>query len=638
MRKRIAIKNHLHEVRLITQRSITALILMILLVVILIIRLGYLQLYQHDVYTTLSKKNWLDLVPLEPTRGLIYDRHGILLAENIPIFSLEVMPYKVGNIPKMLAAISKIIPLSDTDIAQFQKELKQHRQFDEISLKLRLSEVEVAKFYENQYHFPGVIVKARLMRHYPLGNTYSHVLGYVGRINTEELNDIDAINYSSSNYIGKLGIEKFYEDELHGTVGYQQVENDASGESVRIIKQTNPVPGKDLYLTIDSSLQKVAEDALKGYRGAIIAIQPQTGQVLALVSEPGYDPNMFVTGIASSDFQLLQKSPDRPLYNRALRGLYPFASTIKPFIALEGLNSGTVTPDYTIFDPGWFRLKNSEHIFHDWRHHGHGVVNLQRAITISCDTYFYELASRLGIKRIDNILTQFGFGNLTGIDIEEELPGNVASPEWKRRVKGAPWYMGDTVNSGIGQGYMQATPLQLAAGVATIANHGVRYAPTLLYGAQEPGKKYQPESSTPQDKVVLNDPSIWSAVINGMHNVINSPEGTGHHGFGDAPYTIAAKTGTAQVFSIKNPNDKSPVAEHLRDHALLIAFAPVEHPQIAVAIVVENSVVSLSSESHGPAVGIARKLLDYYFLSTQNVANNQPVKVVSTQNGPVKIS
>lgn len=641
MQRRIAIKNHIEEIRLINQRSIIALIVMIALVLVLIFRLGYLQLVQHDVYTTLSKKNWLDLLPLEPTRGLIYDRHGVLLAENIPVFSLDVIPDKVNNLPKMLSEVAKIVPLSDIDIAQFQKQLKQHRRFDEIPLKIRLSEIEVAKFYENQFRFPGIIVKARLMRHYPLGNSFSHVLGYVGRINTDELTDIDATNYSATNYIGKLGIEKFYEDDLHGTVGYQQIENDASGESIREMNKIRPVPGKNLYLTIDASLQMVAEQALSGYRGAVIAIQPSTGQVLALVSEPGFDPNMFVTGINSADFQQLQQSPDRPLYNRALRGLYPLASTIKPFLALQGLNSGVITPNETIFDPGWFKLKSSTRLFHDWRPHGHGTVNLTKAITESCDTYFFDLASKLGISRVDDILTQFGFGDLTGIDSGEELSGVVASPDWKRRVKGVAWYEGDTINSGIGQGFMQTTPLQLAAGVAAIANRGVRYTPYLLLGEQEPTKPYKQTSPTLLEPVNIKDAGIWSTVINAMQNVVESPEGTAHL-FGPAPYTVAAKTGTAQVYSIHKRNSNGKAAsqaslpENLRDHSLLIAFAPVDHPKIAIAIIVENSSLSLSAESHGPAVGIARKLLDYYLLPTQPTLNTQSNNTLSTKNGTIK--
>jgi penicillin-binding protein 2 len=612
MYKRTPIKNHIQEIRLISQRSITALIVMIVLVMLLICRLAYLQLSKHTLYNTLSQKNSLDLIPIEPTRGLIYDRNGVLLAENIPVFSLDVTPYKVVNIPKALAEIAKIIPLTDTDIALFQKQLKQHRHFDEIPLKMRLTEVEVAKFSENAYHFPGFVIKARLIRHYPFDANLSHVLGYVGRINLEDLDDIDPTNYSATNYIGKLGVEKFYEEELHGTVGYEQVENDASGEPVRVLNQIKPTPGKNLYLTIDSKLQLAAEKALDGQRGAIVIIQPSTGQVLAMVSQPSYDPNLFVAGISTQDFQALQNSPDRPLYNRTLRGLYPLASTVKPFIALEGLESGIATPDYTIFDPGWYQLKTSEHVFHDWQHHGHGSVNITRAIISSCDTYFYDLASKLGIARIDKILTQFGFGETTGIDLEDELQGVVASPAWKKHAKGLPWYQGDTLISAIGQGYMQATPLQLAHGVATLANRGQRMTPFLLFGDQVPGNNFHKTSPTPLNKVEFTDDNDWKIVINAMRGVIESPEGTGHR-FGHPSYSVAAKTGTAQVYSFskrhyeidENNTEEKNLPEKLRDHSLIIAFAPVENPQIAIAVIVENSKLASS---------VARQVLDYYLL------------------------
>jgi penicillin-binding protein 2 len=636
--KRTPIKNHLQEIQLVSQRSIAAIIIMVILVGFLIARLAYLQLNENALYTTLSQKNSLDLIPVEPTRGLVYDRNGILLAENLPVFSLDVIPYKAGNLPKALSEIAKIIPLTDTDIVQFQKQLKQHRRFDEIPLKLRLSETEVAKFSENAYRFPGFIVKARLIRHYPFDATFSHVLGYVGRINIDELDDIDATNYSATNYIGKLGIEKFYEDELHGRVGYQQAENDASGEPIRVLNQINPIPGKNLYLTLDSRLQIAVEKSLEGHRGAVVAIQPSTGQILALVSQPGYDPNLFVAGISTQDFQKLQDSPDRPLYNRALRGLYPLASTIKPFFALEGLDSEVINPNTSLFDPGWYQLKNSEHIFHDWRRHGHGTVNLNKALINSCDTYFYDLAYRLGIARMDHILTEFGFGELTGIDLEEELPGIVASPAWKKRVKGVNWYEGDTIISGIGQGYMQATPLQLANAMAIIANQGQRYTPYLLMGTQEPGKKFEPQPPTPHSLLKLSSPSFWTIVGNALQGVVSSPEGTGRK-LAHAPYTVAAKTGTAQVYSFSKKHyeteegevNQDNLPEKLRDHHWLIAYAPADHPQIALAVLVENS---------NEATAIAREILDYYLLQLLKYSPTIPPAATTTSqattNTPAK--
>jgi penicillin-binding protein 2 len=638
MRRRIPIKDHYHEIQLITTRAITALVIMVILILLLITRLGYLQLSQNALYTTLSKKNWLDLVPVEPTRGLIYDRNGVLLAENIPVFSLDIIPDKIENMPQTLSEISKIIPLTDLEIAQFQKQLKQHRRFDEIPLKLRLTEEEVAKFSEHMYHFRGVLIKARLMRHYPFGSSFTHVLGYVGRINTQELNQIDTSNYSASNYIGKLGIEKYYEDELHGTVGYQQVESDASGEAVRVVNQIKTTPGENLYLTIDSKLQLAVEQAMEGHRGAVIAIDPSTGQILAMVSEPTYDPNIFVAGVSNQDFKTLQESPDRPLYNRALRGLYPPASTFKPFYALEGLNTQTVDTHYSIYDPGWFQLKNSEHIFRDWKKHGHGSVNLAKAITSSCDIYFFELASRLGIDRLDSILNEFGFGKLTGIDIGEELSGTVASPAWKRRVKGVSWYPGDTVISGIGQGFMQVTPLQLASGVATIANRGQRYIPYLLLSEQEPGKQSVPQLPTPINKIKLANPNYWNVVINAMQNVVSSPEGTAYTRFGkNSAYTVAGKTGTAQLVKKKHFNNEDDhdnqlyLPEKFRDNTLFIAFAPIDKPKIALAIVIENNNYS---------VGIARKILDYYLVGPQTLqppttaAASPPIATKKAVNTP----
>lgn len=617
MQKNIPIKNHLEEIRLITHRVIASIIIIILLVCLLIFRLSYLQLLKHDLYTTLSKKNSLDLVPLEPTRGLIFDRNGVLLAENIPVFSLDIIPDKVSNMLQTLSQLAKIISLSDTEIAQFQKALKQHRRFDEIPLKLRLTENEVAKFSENQYRFPGVLVKARLIRHYPFGESFIHVLGYVGRINTQELDEIDPANYSASNYIGKLGIEKYYEDELHGTVGYEQVENDASGEPVRILNQIKTEAGHNLHLTLDSKLQLAIEKAMGKLRGAVVAIQPSTGQILAMVSQPTYDPNLFVAGISSNDFKSLQDSPDKPLYNRALRGLYPLGSTIKPYIALQALNTGVITPKYSINDPGWYKLENSKRLFRDSKHLGHGIVNVSRAITVSCDIFFYGLAYKMGIQSIDNILGQFGFGKLSGVDLEEELPGVVASPEWKKRVKGVSWYPGDTINSGIGQGNMQATPLQLASAVSTLSMRGKHFTPYLLMADQEPSKPLtiEPPHFISQIKI---DSRVWDTVIRAMQGVISADGGTAYRFGKDASYTAAAKTGTAQLVKKRHYEEdhenQDDLPEYMRDHSLFIVFAPIENPKIALAIIIENH--------RGLAVGVARKILDYYLA---NIPISEPI-------------
>lgn len=618
MYKLIPIKNHHQEVLLIGKRAMAALVVIFFFVLLLVGRLAFLQIYKHDIYTTLSTKNWLDLVPIEPTRGLIFDRNGVMLAENIPVFSLDIIPFKVEDLSKTLAELKKIVSIKDMDIQQLKRQFRFHRRFDEIPLKLRLTEEEAARFVENQHRFPGILIKARLMRHYPYGESFSHVLGYVGRINTQELATIDPINYSASHYIGKLGIEKFYEEELHGLVGYEEVENEASGKPIRILKEIEGTPGKNIYLTLDSRLQFAAEKALNGKRGAVVAIQPSTGQVLAMVSKPGYDPNLFITGISQKDFRALQQSDERPLYNRALQGLYPPASTIKPYFALAGLDSETITPEDSIYDRGWYQLRPNSHRFRDWWRLGHGVVNVTKAIASSCDIFFYDLAIKMGIKRMDHILTQFGFGNLSGIDLSDEVPGVVASPEWKRKAKQTHWYEGDTILSGIGQGFMQATPLQLASATATLANRGQRYMPYLLLGEQMPGKPYVAQQSIPLETIKLNNEQNWDIVIDAMEEAVSSPRGIAYRRFGKGHhYSIAAKTGTAQLSRRRNAEEgdkQETLPEKLRDHHLFIAFAPIENPKIALAIVTENS---------DYAIETARMIFDYYLGNQQHV-NRSP--------------
>ncbi len=610
----IPFKNVNREVRLTARRSWIALLIILVLVSLLIGRLAYLQIYKNLLYTTLSTHNSMDVVPLEPTRGLIYDRNGILLADNIPVFSLDVVPNKTQHLSKEIAEVGKVINLSESDLGLFKKQLKQRRRFEEIPLKLRLSEVEVSHFAENQHRFPGFLIRGRLIRHYSYGGSFSHVLGYLGQINSEELNKVDLANYSASHYIGKLGIEKYFEDELHGKAGYQEVETDAHGFAVRVLKQIKPVPGRNFYLSIDSRLQLLAEKAMGGHRGALVAIEPDSGQILALVSMPGYDANLFVGGISTADFRQLQQLPDHPLYNRAVRGLYPLASTIKPYLALHAIDNDLIAPEDTIHDPGWFMLKNSEHVFRDM--HAHGTVNLSRALITSCDVYFYELGNKLGIRRIDDILHRFGYGEVTGVELEEEVRGVVSSPEWKRRVKKLPWYEGDTINSSIGQGNMQATPLQLAAAMSTLANRGKRSVPTLLFKQQEPEKPVELQAPILLDPIVLNDPDNWEVVIAAMQKVVDSPEGTARRFGAHRGYSIAAKTGTAQVHSKKQDEDgvedQEKLPEALRDHGLFIAFAPVDRPKIALALIIENDRLA--------AVPIAKTIIEAYL----NKSSSQP--------------
>lgn len=604
MAYRSTIKNYIRETYLFNQRVLISFYIVLFLAALLIGRLIYLQIGEYDVYATLSNKNQFNLIPLEPNRGLVYDRNGILLAENIPVFSLDIIPDHVKNLKNTINQLGKIVSLSPEDIRQFYKSLKQYRRFEPVPLKYKLNDDEVAHFYVNLYQFPGVTITARLLRHYPLGPDVAEVLGFVGRINLQELNSIDQTTYSASNYIGKVGIEKYYETQLHGQVGYQQVEMDASGRIVRTVKRIPPTPGTILYLTIDSQLQKITKEAFGNENGAAVAIQPDTGQVLAMVSHPSYDPNLFVKGITQEEYKELHDSPNQPLYNRSIRGQYPLASTIKPFIALLGLDTNTIDPEFSIWDTGVFQLPNSSHIYHDWQK-GHGRVDIHTAIMVSCDIYFFQLAVKLGIKNIDNILSRFGFGEPTNVDTWKELPGVVSSPEWKKHVLGQHWYPGDTVISGIGQGFMLTTPVQLASAIATLAERGLRYQPSLVLKEKLPNGKERDHDPTILTPIILHDKENWNIVISAMQEVVNNARGTAGQFGRDPPYTIAAKTGTAQTprpAQYKDTKDQLRPKEY-RNHHLFIAFAPVENPKIAVAVVSEHANI---------AAAIARKMIDFY--------------------------
>lgn len=623
MKKYLTLKNQQQEIRLFRHRLLVVVFFIAILCFLLILRLAYLQIIQGSFYDTQSRQNSINLVPIPPARGLIYDRNGLLLVENIPVFSLEVTPSKTTDLEQELQDIQKIIPLSDSDLQEFQREKREHRPFQDITLKLKLSEVEIAKFAVNRYRFPGFSVQGQLIRSYPFQDSFAAAIGYVGRINAKELSEIDPENYADTYFIGKTGIEKFYEDTLHGQIGYQRVETDAHGQVVRKLDTTPSTPGKNLYLTIDANLQQAAKIALNNQAGAIVAIDPNNGQVLAMVSQPNFDPNLFVQGISQADYQTLVQDPLRPLYNRTVRGLYPTGSTIKPFIGLEGLDSNTITPDYKIFDPGWYKIPGTTHIFHDWQESGHGWVNIQKAITVSCDTYFFNLAYNLGITPIDSIATMFGFGQKTGIDLPHELAGTIPSPDYKMRATGQRWYPGDTVNSVIGQGFWQATPLQLASAAATLAMHGVRYQPTLVYGISQGNNPTQmivnPPHSLPP--VILKDPNNWDIIINAMQQVI--PFGTGY-AFGRTPYTVAAKTGTAQVISVDLPeHGPANVSKFHLSNSMFIAFAPVDHPQIAIEVTVEHA--------PGAAAAVARKVIDYYLITEKHWQPTPPAPTASNK-------
>lgn len=594
--------------RLFQGRVFVVLSLVIILIIILLSRLFYLQVFQQKYYGTLSANNSINLVPIAPPRGLIYDRNGIVLAQNTPSYSLDIVPDRVNDINKTVDQLSQILTITPEDKDQFFRELKRKRSFDEVPIKTNLTPVDVAKFSVDQYRFPGVYVRAELIRHYPFANDLVSVLGYIGRINERDLQNVDESEYAATNYIGKVGIEKYFEDVLHGTVGYHQVETDASGREVRTLSETPPIPGNDIYLTIDSPLQEAALSAMKGDRGALVAIQPSSGEVLAMVSTPAYDPNMFVTGIDKKTYQALQNSQDQPLFNRAIRGQFPFGSTIKIFIALELIDGGYTSPDYQIFDPGYFQLTKEGRIWHD--HGDHGWVDLERAIEVSCDTYFYIMSLKMGIEPIDKVLKAFGFGDYTGIQMNEELPGLIPSPEWKMKTRQEKWYPGDTLNSSIGQGSMMTTPLQLAAATATLAERGQRYQPTLLLREVSPDGNILTPSPVLLGNITLK-PATWQRVINGMVRVIKGKDGTAWRFGRDAQYTVAAKTGTAQVYSLRG--EKYVVANvpiNLRDNSMFIAFAPVDNPKIAVAVAIQN-------QPNAPAV--ARKVMDYYLLAENHL-------------------
>lgn len=598
------------EARVQTYRLNILISLIIFLTLLVFLRLAYLQIAQFKRYRTLALKNQMSIIPIPPPRGIILDRNGLVLAENIPIYVLEVIPEHIKDMAQTIKKLNELIPsITPEDIENFHRLRRQNRSFVPIPLKLKLSQEEVAIFASNQYQFPGVAIKARLMRYYPFGEITAHLLGYVGRINIDELKVVDPGNYRATNFIGKSGIEKFYEDILHGEIGYQQVETDVSGRTLRIINKQNPVSGEKLYLTIDIALQKVAFEAMEDKRGAVVLMSTHHGEVLAMVSTPSFDPNIFVNGIGAQEYQKLASARDRPLYNRAVRGLYPPASTIKPFIGLAGLEKGIIDARYSISDPGWFRLPGVSHPYRDWnwKKGGHGTVNLQRAIAVSCDTYFYHLGHKMGISAIEDMLSKFGFGQLTHIDLLEEAQGLIPSKRWKENVKGVTWYPGDTVITSIGQGFMLASPLQLANATASLSKKGRRYRPHLLLKSVQSDKGEAHQYAVLEEYPIrVRDENYWSLIANAMQSVIQTNEGTGYRFGRNAPYSVGAKTGTAQVFGGKQYEKSSyeEIPEFLRDHSLFIAFAPVEKPEVAIAVIVENNFA---------ASFVARKVLDAYF-------------------------
>ncbi|PHS73670.1 MAG: penicillin-binding protein 2 [Cycloclasticus sp.] len=604
MKTSFDLKNTHQENRLFFGRCFALIIFVLVLFFFLIARLAYLQIETHEKYADLAQNNRVKLSVINPVRGLIFDTHGQVLAENYPSFSLELIPEQIEDLDKTIQQLRAILPVSDDEIQVFHKRRRLQKRFSSTPLRNRLNETEVAIFSAKRHLFAGVDIQARPLRRYTFPELTSHVVGYVGAINQKELKIIDPVNYRGTRHIGKTGIERSYEQQLHGNVGYQQTENTSHGRTVNVISYAPPISGSNLTLNIDINLQRVAYDALGAYTGAIAAIDTKTGAVRALISKPGFNSNLFARGINQTSYDALRKSPKRPLFNRFLRGQYPPGSTLKPFLGLAGLEKTVISPHQQTFCPGYYQLPKQEHKYRDWKKGGHGSTTLHKAIVQSCDVYFYTLAHELKIDRMHQFLNLFGFGQKTGVDLLGERSGLLPSREWKKRSRNTAWYPGETLIAGIGQGFNLTTPLQLAQATAVLANKGTAYTPSLV--AKINSVLVNPKQNTP---VSLNTEKNWDIIIDAMYDVVNSPRGTARKISEDAAFKMAGKTGTAQVFSIKQDEkyDENTVVEHLKDHALFIAFAPVDKPQLAIAVIVENG-------GHGGSVAapIARAMFDQY--------------------------
>lgn len=612
MSKRVHLKDDHLEYRLIRRRLVIAAVFILVLMVTLLVRLFVLQVVDYEHFSTLADSNRVRIIALPPPRGLIFDRNGVVMAKNLPAYRLEIIREQVDDIEDTLTRLKQYVDYSDQDLKRYRQSSKRRRSFESIPLRLNLNDGELARLAVNLHKFNGVEINARLARNYPLGGIGVHALGYVSRINLEELSRVNEINYAGTSHIGKLGVEKFYEDELHGTVGVQQVEVNAKGRTLRVLSEKAPIPGSNLHLTIDSKLQMVAEKAFGDYNGSVVAIDPNNGEILALVSMPIFDPNLFVNGISVKDYASLRDSPDRPLFNRALSGQYPPGSTVKPFYGLAGLETGTISKAQKIFCVGYYLLPDEERKFRDWKKEGHGSVNLDDAITQSCDIYFYDLSYRMGIDKISAFMVQFGFGQKTGIDSPGEKDGLFPSREWKLATQGMPWFPGETLNTGIGQGAFLVTSLQLANSTAALSQKGTRYRPRLVRAIESPDSEQLRETKIIKaGQYNLIKDSNWQHIMKSMKNVVHAVRGTAYPISWGLKYTAAGKTGTAQVYGIAQDEeyDEETVAEKLRDHALFISFAPADEPRIAVAVIVENG-------SHGGSVAapIARKIMDAYLL------------------------
>ena len=600
------LRDRQRESQIIQMRLIWTLAFVVIVLAALVSRMIWLQWVQHDRFQALADQNRVQTQAIAPPRGLLLDRHGRILADNQPDFSLVVIPEQVRDLDAALNGLRELISIDDDQIERFHIQRKQRRRaWEAIPLRSRLTMEEIALIAEARHEWPGVRIEAEAIRHYPHGDLFSHVVGYVNRINAEDIAAMDEAtlaNYSGTNFYGRAGIERQYEERLHGKVGYRKVETNARGRVQQVLEEIPPVPGEDIRLNLDLDVQRAAWDALGSRRGAVIAIDPRDGGVLAFVSRPGFDPNLFVTGISLTDYAAYRDDPDRPLFNRALQGQYPPGSTIKSMMGLAALEAGVTDWQRTIRDPGFFNLPGTTRIIRDWKRGGHGVVNLHTAVVESCDTYFYDASLKMGIDHMADFLAHFGLGKATGIDLQGELAGILPSREWKQRTRKSAWFHGDTVNTSIGQGYMLATPLQLAQTMVVSARRGKQIVPRVAMGAPAP---------EPKNHLVLKNPDNWPRMEAALADVLHGQRGTARAAGHGAQYRIAGKSGTAQVFSLASDVEykELDVAERLRDHALFVAFAPVANPAIAVAVLVENG--GSGGRTAGP---VARAVMDAWLL------------------------
>ncbi|WNC71251.1 penicillin-binding protein 2 [Thalassotalea psychrophila] len=641
--KHVSIRNHSAEANLFARRAFITFLGVLVMLLILFNNLYELEVNSYEKYQTRSNKNRIKLLPVAPNRGLIYDRNGVLLAENKPVYSLEIIPEQVKDINKTLDLLASIVNISAEQKTKFLEAMRYKRRFKPIELISRLNDEQVAKISVSQHLFPGVIIEARLKRYYPFGDLTTHSLGYVAKINRKDLINLDeqgkSEDYKATRDMGKLGLERYYEDILHGTMGHQEVEVNNQGRILRTLSFTPPIPGSDITLSLDIELQMIAKRALSGKRGAVVAIDPRDGGILAFYSNPSYDGNLFVHGISSKNYKKLQNR-NRPLINRATKGTYPPASTIKPFLGLTGLESNMITTTSKIWDPGFFKLKNGKRKYRDHLKWGHGWVTIEEAIMRSCNTFFYDLSYKLGIDRISETMAKFGFGESTGIDIYEESEAIMPSRGWKRARYNQPWYHGDTVNIGIGQGYWTVTPLQLAQATSILVNKGeikephflsaIHQVPTLTAEVDHDVQSEMEQTTALTREIIpfeinekppieLNNPNSWDIILEAMHKTVRKPSGTGYRAFLGTKYDAAGKSGTGEVVGRAQDTDydATKISENNRDNAMFIAFAPFTAPEIVVAIAIENVAVGGGGSNAGP---VARQIMDQYFANKNLVA------------------